>query len=90
VIEEAGGQMADSTGQPIDFSLGAKLSPTAKGTLMSNGGVFHHALIDAFAHADNNPQKMMRMIAGDPFECRPNRFEPMTHREIGRFNDRLR
>jgi len=54
VITEAGGQMTDTIGQPIDFSLGAKLSPTVKGILMSNGGVFHQALIDAFAQVDDD------------------------------------
>jgi 3'(2'), 5'-bisphosphate nucleotidase len=49
VIEEAGGEMTDTDGNPIDFSLGAKLSPRVRGILMSNGGAFHRALVDAFA-----------------------------------------
>ena len=49
VIEEAGGQMTDTVGRPIDFSLGAQLSPDVRGILMSSGGVFHRALVDAFA-----------------------------------------
>ncbi|CAB9522362.1 3'(2'),5'-bisphosphate nucleotidase [Seminavis robusta] len=49
VIEEAGGTMTDTLGNPLDFSLGPKLSPYVKGILMSNGGVFHSALVDAYS-----------------------------------------
>ena len=49
VIEEAGGEMTDTLGRPIDFSLGANLSPDVRGVLMSNGGIFHKALVAAFA-----------------------------------------
>ena len=49
VIEEAGGEMTDTNGLPIDFSLGAKLSPNVRGILMSNGGDFHRSLVNAFA-----------------------------------------
>jgi 3'-phosphoadenosine 5'-phosphosulfate (PAPS) 3'-phosphatase len=52
VIEEAGGQMTDTNGQSIDFSLGAKLSPNVRGVLMSNGGAFHQALVSAFAEEE--------------------------------------
>jgi HAL2 family 3'(2'),5'-bisphosphate nucleotidase len=52
VIEEAGGNMTDTEGRPLDFSLGAKLSPGVRGILMSNGGVFHVALVDAFAQVE--------------------------------------
>jgi 3'-phosphoadenosine 5'-phosphosulfate (PAPS) 3'-phosphatase len=49
VIEEAGGTMTDTKGHTLDFSRGAKLSPTVKGILMSNGGAFHQGLVDAYA-----------------------------------------
>ena len=49
VIEEAGGTMSDVSGRPIDFSLGAQLSPDVRGVLMSAGGAFHKALVDAYA-----------------------------------------
>jgi len=48
VIEEAGGTMTDVEGKPIDFSLGAQLSPDVAGVLASNGGVFHSALVEAY------------------------------------------
>ncbi|GKY99234.1 hypothetical protein MPSEU_000878700 [Mayamaea pseudoterrestris] len=56
VIEEAGGQMTDTNGQPIDFSLGAKLSEKVSGVLMSCGGEFHQALVDAFAYQETRNQ----------------------------------
>jgi hypothetical protein len=49
VITEAGGTMTDTEGREIDFSLGANLSDGVKGVLGSNEGVFHEALVDAFA-----------------------------------------
>ena len=48
VIEEAGGRLTDIDGQRIDFSLGAKLSPTVRGVAMTPGGVFHERLLSAF------------------------------------------
>ena len=57
VIEEAGGQMSDTNGKPLDFSLGPKLSPRVRGILMSNGGVFHTALVDAYQKQDEKLQK---------------------------------
>jgi HAL2 family 3'(2'),5'-bisphosphate nucleotidase len=51
VIEEAGGQMSDVLGRPIDFSLGAQLSPDVHGVFVSAGGKFHPALVDAYAAA---------------------------------------
>ena len=52
VIEEAGGKMTDTEGRPLDFSLGPKLSPSVRGILMSNGGIFHKSLVDAFAQEE--------------------------------------
>ena len=48
VITEAGGVMTDTDGDPIDFSLGAKMSDKVKGVLGSNGGIFHKALVEAY------------------------------------------
>lgn len=48
VVEEAGGTMTDVEGRPIDFSLGAQLSPSVAGVLASNGGMFHSALVEAY------------------------------------------
>lgn len=48
VIEEAGGRLTDIDGRKIDFSLGAKLSPSVRGIAMTNGGVFHDRLLSAF------------------------------------------
>lgn len=41
--------MTDVEGKPIDFSLGAQLSPSVAGVLMSNGGVFHSSLVKAYS-----------------------------------------
>lgn len=48
VITEAGGAMTDTDGDPIDFSLGAKMSAKVKGVLGSNGNIFHKALVNSF------------------------------------------
>jgi HAL2 family 3'(2'),5'-bisphosphate nucleotidase len=48
VITEAGGQMTDTEGDEIDFSLGAKMSEKVLGVFGSNGGAFHEALLSAF------------------------------------------
>lgn len=55
VIEEAGGTMTDTEGNPIDFSLGAQLSPDVAGVLMSNGGVFHSTLVKAYRKQESSP-----------------------------------
>ena len=55
VLKEAGGQMTDVLGQPIDFShIGgeqrtAKLPQHVKGIFGSCGGVFHESLVNAYA-----------------------------------------
>ena len=54
VIEEAGGVMTDVEGKPIDFSLGAQLSPDVAGVLASNGGVFHSALVEAYSKQEQS------------------------------------
>lgn len=48
VIEEAGGRLTDIDGQRINFSLGAKLSPSVRGIAATPGGVFHDRLLSAF------------------------------------------
>lgn len=48
VIQESGGTMSDTYGNPIDFSLGAKLSKDVCGIFGSNGGKFHSDLVQAF------------------------------------------
>jgi 3'(2'), 5'-bisphosphate nucleotidase len=53
VIEEAGGAMTDAFGRPIDFSLGAQLSPDIRGVLMSSGAAFHKVLVEAFASVES-------------------------------------
>lgn len=57
VLKEAGGTMTDVHGTPIDFSeIGvdrrAKLPDHVKGILGSSGGVFHEALVNAYANVD--------------------------------------
>lgn len=58
VLEEAGGKMTDVLGREIDFSgIGgpdrrAKLPDHVKGILGSCGGVFHQALVDAYAELE--------------------------------------
>lgn len=54
VATEAGGAMTDTAGRPIDFGLGAQLSPTVKGVLMSCGGDWHKALVEAYAAVDGS------------------------------------
>ena len=49
VATEAGGAVTDAAGEPIDFGLGARLSPKVQGVLMSCGGKWHEALVDAYA-----------------------------------------
>eukprot|EP00978_Attheya_sp_CCMP212_P039094 scaffold200192_cov51-Attheya_sp.AAC.2 len=49
VIQEAGGEMTNVDGRPIDFGLyGNKLSDTVRGVIGSNGGIFHKALVGAY------------------------------------------
>mmetsp|Transcript_30436 Transcript_30436/g.39863 ORF Transcript_30436/g.39863 Transcript_30436/m.39863 type:complete len:230 (-) Transcript_30436:238-927(-) len=53
VITEAGGKMTDVDGDDIDFSRGAKLSTKVRGVLGSNGGKFHHALVQAYQQQES-------------------------------------
>jgi HAL2 family 3'(2'),5'-bisphosphate nucleotidase len=51
VVEEAGGIMTDTEGQPLDFTAGptpAQLSPQVRGVFMSSGGPFHRELVRAY------------------------------------------
>ena len=56
VLKEAGGEMTDATGQPIDFShIGgkerrAKLPNHVRGIFGSCGGAFHKALVDSYSN----------------------------------------
>ena len=55
VLKEAGGEMTDVSGQPIDFSaIGgierrAKLPDYVRGIFGSCGGVFHKALVESYS-----------------------------------------
>lgn len=55
VVEEAGGKMTDVDGRELDFSLGAHLSSSVKGVLMSCGGETHQALVKAYAVVNGSP-----------------------------------
>jgi 3'(2'), 5'-bisphosphate nucleotidase len=48
VIEEAGGVQTDTNGDLIDYGLGAKMDADVDGLLMSSGGIFHDAILDAY------------------------------------------
>jgi len=48
VIEEAGGMQTDTEGALIDYGLGAKMDKDVDGILISAGGIFHEALLDAY------------------------------------------
>ena len=48
VIEEAGGVQTDTNGDLIDYGLGAKMDAGVDGLLMSSGGIFHDAILDAY------------------------------------------
>lgn len=59
ILKEAGGLMTDVNGSHIDFSkIGvdrmAKLPEDVKGLLGSCGGVFHDALVSAYASAESS------------------------------------
>jgi len=56
-LKEAGGKMSDVRGRGIDFSdIGkgrkAKLPDHVKGIFGSNGGMFHDALVNAYAEVN--------------------------------------
>ena len=48
VIEEAGGCQTDTNGDQIDYGLGAKIDADVDGLLISSGGIFHDALVNAY------------------------------------------
>lgn len=48
VIEEAGGVQTDTEGALIDYGLGAKMDKDVDGILISAGGIFHEALLNAY------------------------------------------
>lgn len=48
IIEEAGGCQTDTNGHLIDYGLGAKMDHNVDGLLISCGGKFHEALLDAY------------------------------------------
>jgi 3'(2'), 5'-bisphosphate nucleotidase len=49
VVEEAGGQVSDMTGKPLDFSKAAKLVDN-RGVVVSNGEI-HQQVLTALAQA---------------------------------------
>ena len=49
VVTEAGGTVTDTAGRPLDFSRGPQLAPDVQGVLMSCGGLWHEALVEAYA-----------------------------------------
>jgi 3'(2'), 5'-bisphosphate nucleotidase len=49
IVEEAGGRVTDLDGQPLDFSLGARL--TANRGILATNGLVHHALLEAIQKA---------------------------------------
>lgn len=54
IIKEAGGRITDTYGQSIDFSLyGNQLSSNVRGVLMSNGGIYHQSLVNAYQNVAN-------------------------------------
>ncbi len=52
IVEEAGGKVTDLGGQPLNFSLGAKLSEN-NGILVSNG-IIHQQVLDMIAQLDQS------------------------------------
>jgi len=57
VLQEAGGELTDIHGHPLDFSRGAKLPKGGDGILGTNGGPFHKAVLDAYFE-----QKLVREL----------------------------
>jgi len=53
VLQECGGEMTDTCGKKIDFSLGPKLGMHVKGVLGSNGSIFHKALVAAYKEQED-------------------------------------
>lgn len=48
VIEEAGGKQTDTTGNLIDYGLGAKMSTEVDGLFVSPGGIFHDKILSVY------------------------------------------
>ena len=48
IIEEAGGMQTDTDGNLIDYGLGAKMDKDVDGILISAGGVYHEAILNAY------------------------------------------
>lgn len=57
VIEEAGGKQTDTEGNLIDYGLGAKLDMNVNGILISSGGMYHDALLDAYQEQEQERSK---------------------------------
>lgn len=53
MITEAGGEITDVYGNPLDFSLGAKLPASHRGVIGSNGGKFHRKLLEAYRQQES-------------------------------------
>ena len=60
VITEAGGKLTDIDGNELDFSLGAKLPTSVRGMAMSNGGIFHDRLLQAFKEQEGDLKEHLR------------------------------
>lgn len=53
IIEEAGGRQTDTNGNLIDYGLGAKMDKDVDGILISAGGVYHEALLNAYKEQED-------------------------------------
>ena len=54
VLEEAGGRVSDANGNPIDCSLGAKLSTSVRGVLGASDTQLHAALVNAYQRQEEH------------------------------------
>eukprot|EP00558_Chaetoceros_sp_UNC1202_P011776 CAMPEP_0197248582 /NCGR_PEP_ID=MMETSP1429-20130617/40577_1 /TAXON_ID=49237 /ORGANISM="Chaetoceros sp., Strain UNC1202" /LENGTH=484 /DNA_ID=CAMNT_0042709853 /DNA_START=295 /DNA_END=1749 /DNA_ORIENTATION=- len=53
VIEEAGGNQVDTNGNLVDYGRGAKMDKNVDGLLVSSGGIFSKALLDAYTEQES-------------------------------------